>query len=132
MGEQQQQRPILLRADRLQLRPDRDAQAEGHVEVRRAGTVITADRLVYDSASDLATARGQVVITREGVRYSGPELQLQLQRFEGHFLQPTFEFTRLGAGGVRQVEVRGLSRTIIGPPCIHRLSLASGSAICSK
>ena len=99
VGEQQQQRPILLRADRLQLRPDRDAQAEGHVEVRRAGTVITADRLVYDSASDLATARGQVVITREGVRYSGPELQLQLQRFEGHFLQPTFEFTRLGAGG---------------------------------
>ena len=94
-----QQGPVTLRADSLQVRPDLDAQAEGNVEVRRAGTVITADRLFYNSADDLATARGKVVISREGVRYSGPELQLLLQRFEGYFLQPSFEFTRLGAGG---------------------------------
>ncbi len=98
-GADLQLRPIILRADALEVRPDQGATAEGAVELRRAGTVIRADRLRYDSAQDLATARGAVEITREGVRYAGPELQLQLQRFEGFFLQPSFEFTRLGAGG---------------------------------
>ena len=110
-GDPGQPRPIVLRADSLQVRPDRDAQAEGSVEARRAGTVITADRFFYNSADDLATARGRVVISREGVRYSGPELQLQLQRFEGYFLQPTFEFTRLGAGGrAERIDFQGSNR----------------------
>ncbi len=98
-GERGQLRPIILRANSLQVRPGLDAQAEGAVEFRRAGTLITADRFSYDSADDLAAARGHVLISREGVRYSGPELQLHVQRFEGFFLQPEFEFTHVGAGG---------------------------------
>lgn len=92
-------RPTLLQADRLQVRPDIDAVAEGGVEFRRAGTVIRADRLTYDSAADRAVARGRVEIERSGARYKGSELQLQVQRFEGFFLQPEFEFPLLGAGG---------------------------------
>lgn len=98
-GEAARERPVILRADRLQVRPDLDAVAEGRVDFRRAGTVIRADRLSYDSATDTASARGQVYVGRDGVSYRGPELQLQLQRFEGFFLQPEFEFERLGAGG---------------------------------
>ncbi len=98
-GEQAAQRPMILRADSLRVRPELDAVAEGHVEFRRAGTMIRADRFNYDSADDLASARGDVVVTREGMRYAGPELQLQVQRFEGFFLEPRFEFSRLGAGG---------------------------------
>jgi len=98
-GDPARQRPMILRAETLRVRPELDAVADGDVEFRRAGTVIRADHFRYDSADDLASARGQVVVTRDGVRYSGPELQLQVQRFEGFFLQPEFEFTRLGAGG---------------------------------
>ncbi len=98
-GYAARQRPVLLRADQLQLRPDVGAVAEGSVELRRAGTVIRADRLQYDSATDIAKAQGQVFVGRDGVNYRGPELQLQLQRFEGFFLQPEFEFETLGAGG---------------------------------
>ena len=98
-GDSARQRPMILQADTLQVRPEVDAVADGDVEFRRAGTVIRADHFRYDTADDLANARGQVVVTRDGVRYSGPELQLQVQRFEGFFLQPDFEFTRLGAGG---------------------------------
>jgi LPS-assembly protein len=98
-GDQAAQRPMILRADELQVRPELDAAARGDVEFRRAGMVIRADRFSYDSAEDLAKAGGGVVVTREGARYSGSELQLKVQRFEGFFLQPTFEFTRLGAGG---------------------------------
>ena len=101
-GDAAAQRPMLLRADTLRVRPDIDALAEGDVEFRRAGTVIRADRFSYDSADDLAIARGQVTIARDGVRYSGSELQLKVQRFEGFFLQPAFEFLNLGAGGHAQ------------------------------
>lgn len=98
-GELARQRPLILRAGELRLRPDLDAVAEGEVEFRRAGTVIRADRFSYEAASDLAHARGNVLVARDGVRYRGPELQLQVQRFEGFFLQPEFSFEQLGAGG---------------------------------
>jgi len=101
-GDAARQRPLILRADKLQLRPDLDAVAEGRVEFRRAGTVIEADSLRYDSASDTARAQGSVFIGRPGVSYRGPEVQLQVQRFEGFFLQPEFEFEALGAGGRAQ------------------------------
>ena len=41
-------------------------------------------------------------ISRDGNRYSGPELQLKIQRFEGFFLNPTYYFARTGAGGTAQ------------------------------
>lgn len=98
-GEQVRQRPVIVIADELRARPDLDAVAEGHVEFRRAGTVIRADRLTYDSPEDLAVARGHVQILREGSVFRGPELQLKVQRFEGFFLQPEFELPLLGSGG---------------------------------
>ena len=98
-GDASNQRPLILRADALHVRPDIDAVAEGKVEFRRAGTLIRAQRLSYDSANDLAVARGEVLVGRDGASYRGPELQLQVQRFEGFFLQPAFEFESLGAGG---------------------------------
>ena len=101
-GEAARQRPIFIRADDLKIRPDVDATAEGAVEFRRAGTVIRADRLTYDNAEDLARARGAVQINTPAAVYRGPELQLKLQRFEGFFLNPSFEFTDLGAGGSAQ------------------------------
>jgi LPS-assembly protein len=91
--------PIILRAKSLRSQLDLQAVAEGDVELRSGGLVIRADQLTYDSTSDLATAKGQVRISRNGARYSGPELQMGVQRFEGFFLQPEFEFLQLGAGG---------------------------------
>ena len=98
-GEQARQRPVIVQADEVRARPDLDAVAEGDVQFRRAGTFIRADRLTYDSPEDLAIARGGVRIEREGSIYRGPELQLKVQRFEGFFLQPEFEFLQLGSGG---------------------------------
>jgi len=86
------QLPVILQADEIRARPDLDAVAEGHVELRRGGTVIRADRLSYDNADDLAKARGNVRISREGNIFSGPEVQLHLQRFEGFFDQPDYFF----------------------------------------
>ena len=61
--------------------------------------VIHADKLTYDQAEDLARATGHVVVTRDGNVFSGPELQLKVERFEGFFRAPTYRFARTGAGG---------------------------------
>jgi LPS-assembly protein len=91
--------PSVLQAQRIEGQPDQQTVAEGDAEFRRGGLVVRADRLAYDAVQDLATAKGNVSISRFGARYAGPELQLRVQRFEGWFAQPTFEFTQLGAGG---------------------------------
>ena len=98
-GEAARQQPIILRARTLTARPDLDAVAEGDVEFRRGGLVIRADSLTYDTPADLATAKGRVRIARDGAVYSGPELQLRVERFEGYFLEPRFDFFSIGAGG---------------------------------
>ncbi len=93
------QLPIILRAQQLRGRPDLETVAEGDAEFRRADTLIRADLLRYDHPDDLATARGNVRVRRSGASYSGTELQIKVQRFEGFFANPTYYFDRTGAGG---------------------------------
>ena len=101
-GEAGRRLPIILQARTLSGRPDLDTVAEGNAEFRRGGLVIRADRLTYDQPDDLAIAKGDVHINRDGNIYSGPELQLNVQRFEGFFVNPVYYFSRTGAGGVAQ------------------------------
>jgi LPS-assembly protein len=98
-GEAAQKLPIVLRALSVKGQPDLEAVAEGDVEFRRGALVIRADKLTYDAPDDLARALGHVRVRREGAIYSGPELQLRVQRFEGFFIQPEYEFLRLQSGG---------------------------------
>ncbi|MEP7295308.1 MAG: LPS assembly protein LptD [Burkholderiales bacterium] len=98
-GEASRKLPIILRAQTVSGRPDLQTVAEGNAEFRRGGMVIRADRLSYDQPEDLAVANGSVRISRDGNVYTGPELQLHVQRFEGFFLKPTYYFNRTGAGG---------------------------------
>jgi LPS-assembly protein len=99
-GEAARRLPITLNAQTVTGSPDLDAVAEGHAEFRRGGMRISADKLRYEQADDLATALGNVRISRDGNVYTGPELQLKVERFEGFFLKPTYHFARTGAGGV--------------------------------
>ncbi|HEX6706903.1 MAG TPA: LPS-assembly protein LptD [Albitalea sp.] len=101
-GEASKKLPIILLAREVRGRPDLETIAEGDAEFRRGGMVLRADRLSYDHPEDLAVARGHVRISRDGNIYSGPELQLHIERFEGFFLQPTYFFSRMGAGGSAQ------------------------------
>ena len=94
--------PAIVRARELRGRPDLDTEAEGDAEFRRGGVVIRAERLTYDNAEDLAQARGNVRVSREGNVYTGPQIQLRLQRFEGFFLNPSYHFGSTGAGGTAQ------------------------------
>jgi LPS-assembly protein len=102
------QAPLYLRADELRGRPNAEVQATGAVEMRRAGVVIRADQLRYDQAEDLAVAQGKVRISFEGSVFSGPEVQLKVQRMEGFVLQPDYDFAQTGAGGhAERIDILG-------------------------
>ncbi|WP_240636038.1 LPS-assembly protein LptD [Caldimonas tepidiphila] len=91
--------PITVRARRIEGRPDIETVAEGEVELTRGPVSIRADQIRYDHPRDLARARGNVLVTQDGNRYSGPELELQTESYEGFFASPSYYFGLLGAGG---------------------------------
>ena len=111
-GDAARRLPIVLQAQRISGQPDLLTQGEGDVEFRRGGLVVQADRLSYDAPDDRAHGQGHVRISREGAVYTGPELLLDVQRFEGYFLSPTFEFLRMGTSGrADRIDFLGNSRS---------------------
>ena len=84
--------PVFLQADRIVGRPDLDTVLEGRAVLRKAGTVIQADRLTYDQPTDRAVATGNVRINRGGNIYEGPLLDLKVDAFEGFFTAPSYQF----------------------------------------
>ena len=91
--------PTFLFGDRLTGRPDLETVIEGNAEVRRGATSIRADWLEYYQPDDLMKGRGNVRINNAGNRFEGPELELQIDRFEGFFTQPNYRFLANGGNG---------------------------------
>jgi LPS-assembly protein len=98
-GDAVRRQPIVVRGQRVHGQIDGQTVVEGDAELSQGGLLLRADRLNYDPASDQATASGNVRINRDGDRYGGRELQLQLGSFEGFFVEPTYFFSKVGAGG---------------------------------
>jgi len=109
--------PVYLRADELSGQPNTQVQARGRVELRHAGVVLRADQLRYDMAEDLAVAQGKVRVSFEGSSFSGPEVQLKVQRMEGVVREPEYSLAITGAGGrAERIDILGpsTSRVIQG------------------
>jgi len=106
--------PVFVSGDRLQGRPDLETVIEGNVELRKAGTVIRADRITYDQPTDRAVASGGVRINRKGDVFEGPLLDLKVDAFEGFFTSPSFHFLKSdGHGEASKAEFVDESHTII-------------------
>ncbi len=103
--------PIVLQADRLRSITDGETEASGDVELRQGPTRIRADRLRYSTRDDRARVEGSVRIEREGALYFGPAAELTIGTLEGWFLEPEFEFLRLGTrGAASRIDFQGRSR----------------------
>jgi len=98
-AEQVRQSPVFLEGDQLRGRPEKETVIEGDAVLRRAGTVIRADRLEYDQEADRARATGDVRVNRAGNVYEGPQLDVQVEKFRGHFEAPTYRFLQNDAHG---------------------------------
>jgi LPS-assembly protein len=97
--EQAKQQPTFASGQTLTGRPDIDMILEGEAEIRRAGTLIRADRIEYYQPDDRVRATGNVKVNREGNRYSGPALELRIDANEGSFVTPAFDLLKNGAVG---------------------------------
>ena len=91
--------PTFVSGERLSGRPDLETVVEGNAVLRRGDTVIKADRLEYDQSTDLAKARGNVLINRAGNVFEGPLLELKLETSEGFFNEPRYHFLKNDAHG---------------------------------
>ena len=75
-------------------RPDIETKIEGDAELRRAGTVIKADKIEYNSLTDKAVATGKVKLNRFGDVYQGTLLDLKVDSFSGFFIQPRIDLIK--------------------------------------
>lgn len=91
--------PTFVFGDRISGRTDLETIVEGNAEVRRGPNAIRADRIEYYQPGDQVTSRGNVRINSGGNLFSGPELQLKIDTFEGYFLTPTYRFLSNGGNG---------------------------------
>ena len=103
--------PVKIEARKISGTVEDEARAEGDVELRRGGLLLKADRLTYRTEGDRAVAEGRVSVSREGSTFRGPRLELQVQTFEGFFLQPEFDIGRTKTGGrAQRIDFAGSSR----------------------
>lgn len=91
--------PVELSARSLTSVLDEETRAEGDVELRRAGLVLSADSLRYLQPSQLAIAQGHVRLERNGDVFSGSQAQVWINSRQGFMLDPYYHFQRTGASG---------------------------------
>jgi hypothetical protein len=75
--------PTFVSAERISGRNDVDVVAEGDVELRKRNSILVADRLTYRQIADEVEAEGNVRLSRDGDRVSGPRMKMKLDDSTG-------------------------------------------------
>lgn len=100
--------PTFVWGERISGQTNVQTVVEGQAELRRHDTVIRAGRLQLDHANNDAQATGDVSIVRNGNRYEGPELQINLDSYHGFFTQPRYQLlANNGQGEAERVDFLG-------------------------
>jgi len=97
--ETRKQLPTFVWGERMEGKTDDVTVIEGGVELRRHDTVIRADRVEFDQRTNEAQATGNVLINRNGDRFEGPELHMNVETYKGHFSEPTYQLLKNQASG---------------------------------
>lgn len=106
--------PTFVTGERISGRTELETVIEGDAELRRPGLRLRADKLTHDQGSDIASASGDVRLNVRGDRYTATEGRLQLDAFEGFFLQPSYRFLATGAHGTAErIELHDRDRATV-------------------
>ena len=90
---------VVINAEQIHGLNDKEAIAEGNVELIKRDARLEADKLIYRSAEDEVEATGNVRLSRDGDRVSGPHLKMQLSTDTGVFDEPTYQIQSPVLGG---------------------------------
>jgi LPS-assembly protein len=93
-SDQRSQRATLVEADAIRGTPDVDLHLQGRASLRRADTLIRAERMDYDVVQDRLNAQGDVKVDRAGNIFEGTELDLKVDAFSGFFTDTRYRFLR--------------------------------------
>ncbi|MDB5865258.1 MAG: organic solvent tolerance protein [Betaproteobacteria bacterium] len=85
--------PVFIEADTLEGQTDKEARAEGNVQLRRAGQSVFADRLTYDAQRQEADVSGNVRFEYQRDVLEGEHLRFNMGTERGFMEKPTFRFT---------------------------------------
>jgi LPS-assembly protein len=91
--------PTFVRSQSMENKSKTLSEFEGEVELRRHDLVIRADKVEFDQQSSDLKAHGNVLSNRSGDRFTGPELEMNVETHKGHFDQPEYELLKSGGVG---------------------------------
>jgi len=77
-GDKDESYPLFVIADHIDGRLDEVTEAEGDVELRKAGSLIFADKVTYWPLEDEVDANGNVRMLQEGAEINTPHLRMKL------------------------------------------------------
>lgn len=95
MGEQL---PTFIAAEHIAGKNDVEVVADGNVELRKRNSILQSDRLTYWQGSDEVEAAGNVRLSRDGDRVSGPRMRMKMDDSTGFFEQPDYSIRRIKTG----------------------------------
>ena len=86
--------PLFVVADQIEGRTEEVTEAEGNVELRKAGTLLYADKVLYRPLDDEIEATGQVRLLQEGAELKSPHLRMRLSEQIGFAEQAEYRIVR--------------------------------------
>lgn len=96
------------RAQRIEGTVEDRLVLEGDAEIRREGTVLRGDRIVYTQATDEVTVDGNARVFREGAVFAGPHLDFRVEAQTGQMPNANFSYApRQGRGDATLIEFLG-------------------------
>lgn len=103
--ELRRQVPTFVYGEQIEGKNDGNTVIEGDAELRRHDQVIRADRIEHDQSTGDTKAIGQVRIQRNGDRFSGPRLEMNVNTDKGFFEQPEYRLLKNeGTGNASRVD----------------------------
>jgi LPS-assembly protein len=83
---------------------------EGSAQLRRGPVAVRAQRLDFEETSQKLKGDGAVRVSRMGNVFSGQELSLRMDTFEGFFIRPQYRFLGGGQGQAQRFDFQGQQR----------------------
>lgn len=103
--------PTFARAQRIEGTIEEKIVLEGNAEVRRGGTVLRGDRIIYTQATDQVDVTGNARVFKQGGSFSGPELSFRIDAQTGSMPDAEFSYpARNGRGQSSLIEFLGEQR----------------------
>ena len=109
-AQSEREAPAFVQGDRLEGQSDVQLVIEGGAQLRQGSTALRAQRLQIDEPTQTVQAAGQVRVARGGHVFSGQELSLRMDTFEGFFLRPQYRFLSGGQGQAQRFDFQGDQR----------------------